>query len=289
VQLAAIVVEGGAMRGIFAAGVLDVFLEQSFHPFDLAIGASAGACNLSSHLAGQHERNRRCYLTQMLRPEFADGRRFARGGHWLDIDYLWDAFDREDPLDVAAAVGHPTQLVVAATDVTTGNAAFFEPDEASLRETLRASSAVPVLFRKFVELGGRPFTDGGVAAPIPVEEAYRRGARRIVVIRSRPLGFPGPSRIECALAAVVLRKHPGLAAAFLRYREVYARSVAFVERPPADCQIVHVAPPRDFRTGRTTRDPRILDADYRHGRGAGAQAIHEWTAGSAGAAARSAG
>src|SRR3954470_7287265 len=113
----AIVVEGGAMRGIFAAGVLDVFHEQGFDPFDLAVGSSAGACNLSSHLAGQHGRNRRCYLTQMRRREFADIRRFFRGGHWLDIDYLWHAFGREDPLDVMAAASHRTQLVVGTTAV----------------------------------------------------------------------------------------------------------------------------------------------------------------------------
>src|SRR4051794_38376613 len=100
---AAIVVEGGAMRGIYAAGVLDAFLERGFHPFALAVGSSAGACNLASHLAAQHGRNRRCYATQMSRTEFIDARRFFRGGHWLDLDYLWDAFAREDPLDTAAA------------------------------------------------------------------------------------------------------------------------------------------------------------------------------------------
>src|SRR5678815_137748 len=155
------------MRGIFAAGVLDLFLERGFHPFDVAIGSSAGACNLASHLAGQHGRNHRCYLTQMRRPEFNDARRFLRGGHWLDIDYLWDAFDREDPLDTHAACAHRTKLVVAATAVDTGDATFFEPRAEQLSEMLRASSAVPVLFRRFVELEGRCFTDGGISAPVP--------------------------------------------------------------------------------------------------------------------------
>src|SRR5688572_10684101 len=164
VSKAAIVVEGGAMRGIFAAGVLDVFLEESFSPFDFAIGSSAGACNLASHLAGQHGRNRRCYLTQMRRREFVDMRRFLRGGHWLDIDYLWDAFDREDPLDCAAAAQNRTRLIVAATAVDRGVATFLEPTAATMSEVLRASSAVPVLFRRFVELDRERFTDGGVTA-----------------------------------------------------------------------------------------------------------------------------
>jgi len=264
------------MRGIFAAGVLDVFLEQRFQPFDLAIGCSAGACNLSSYLAGQHGRNRRCYLTQMQRDEFLDPRRFLRGGHWIDIDYLWAAFEREDPLDTAALAAGPTRLIAAATCVETGRAEYLEPTALTMSAVLRASSAVPVLFRGFIELDGRRFTDGGVTAPVPVEEAHRRGARRILVIRSRPADFPGPSRVECALAAAALRGYPALAAAFRRYREVYARSAAFIRRPPADCRIVHVAPERHLRTSRTTRDPRTLEADYQYGRLAGARAIRAW-------------
>lgn len=266
------------MRGIFAAGVLDVFLESGFDPFDLAVGSSAGACNLASHLAGQHRRNYRCYLTQMRRREFSDARRFLRGGHWLDIDYLWDAFDREDPLDVAAAA-RSRRLVVGTTSVETGDAAFFEPGAGDMSEVLRASSAVPFLFRRFVELGGRTFADGGVAAPIPVEEAHRRGARRILVIRSRPADFPGPSRLECSFVAAALRKHSGLARAFLRYRSIYARSVAFLRSPPPGTSVIHVAPERHLGTSRMTRDRTTLERDYARGRAAGLRAAHAWAAG----------
>ncbi len=262
------------MRGIFAAG-LDVFLERGFAPFDLAIGSSAGACNLSSHLAGQHGRNRRCYLTQMRRVEFIDARRFLRGGHWLDLDYLWDAFDREDPLNVTAAVASGTQLLVAATLVSSGTAVFLEPTPTTLNEVLRASSAVPVMYRRFVELDGVAFADGGISAPIPVEEAYLRGARKIVVIRSRPAGFPGPSRIECAAAGMLLRAQPGLTAAFRRYRAIYARSSAFIARPPTGCTVVYLAPAQ-LSTTRTTRDPTILEADYQQGRSAADRAIVEF-------------
>lgn len=267
------------MRGIFAAGVLDVFLEHRFDPFDLAVGSSAGACNLASHLAGQHGRNRRCYLTQMRRREFSDAGRFLRGGHWLDLDYLWDAFCKEDPLDVVATAAHRTQLVVGTTSVATGDAAFFEPDADELIEVLRASSAVPLLYRKFVDLEGGQFADGGVAAPIPVDEAYRRGARRILVIRSRPAEFPGPSRVECSLVATALRKHGGLASAFRNYRAVYARSVDFLRSPPRDCTVIHVAPERHLRTSRMTRDLQPLELDYARGRAAGLRAVRAWEAG----------
>jgi len=272
----ALVVEGGAMRGIFSAGVLDVFLERGWNPFDLAIGASAGACNLASHLAGQHGRNRRCYTTQMVRAEFISARRFLRGGHWLDVSYLWDAFAREDPLDAHAASASPTKLVVAATHVATGRPVYLEPTGDELIEVLRASSAVPVLYRDHVVLAdGHAYTDGGMSALILVEEAYRRGARHILVLRSRPRQFGGPSRVESVLAAVVLREHPALARAFLAYREVYARSVAFLRAPPADCTIVEIAPERPT-VSRTTRDIRVLSAGYAAGRDAANHAIRRF-------------
>ncbi len=73
-----------------------------------------------------------------------------------------------------------------------------------------------------------------------------------------------------------LRAHPALAAAFRRYRDVYARSAAFIRRPPPDCRGVHVAPERHLRTNRTTRNLRALEADYQYGRLAGARAIRAW-------------
>src|SRR5205085_12657780 len=91
---------------------------------------------------------------------------------------------KEDPLDVPAAASARTRLVVGTTSVESGRATFFEPGAGDMIEVLRASSAVPLLFRKFVELDGRRFTDGGLSAPIPVEEAYRRRPRRILLIRS---------------------------------------------------------------------------------------------------------
>ena len=66
----ALVVEGGGMRGIFSAGVLDAFLEMEFDPFNLYIGVSAGACNLASHLGGQYQRNYKIYTHYCTRPEF---------------------------------------------------------------------------------------------------------------------------------------------------------------------------------------------------------------------------
>ena len=264
------------MRGIFSAGVLDTFLEQQFHPFDLAIGCSAGACNLASHLAGQLDRNRRCYTNQMARKDFISARRFFQGGHWLDLDWLWDAFLREDPLDVHGATRGPTDFLVAATCIDSGSPVYVRPSADDLLDVLRASCAVPIMYRGFVHHEGRRYTDGGVTDPIPVREAYRRGARKMVVIRSRPAHFVKESKWESRIGSALFRSEPALAKAIRQSCHAYRQAVEFLVSPPQGCEIVTVAPPSPLRTGRATRDQEALEADYQLGRECGKAAIEEW-------------
>ena len=93
------VVEGGALRGVFSTGLLDGFLEAKFNPFDFYIGVSSGASNIAAYLSEMTGRNRDIYLDYSLRPEFISIARFLRGGHLLDLDWLWDNTIRDIRLD----------------------------------------------------------------------------------------------------------------------------------------------------------------------------------------------
>jgi predicted patatin/cPLA2 family phospholipase len=182
----AIVVEGGAMRGIFSAGVLDGMLSLGLDDFDLAIGSSAGACNLASFLARQPERSLRCYVNIMSRPWLFSVRRALRGGHYMDLDALWDAFAREEPLDELTLASRRTPLVSVHTCARTAQPVYLTATAPGVHEFLKAGCALPLLYRGPVQRGQEMLVDGSVSDPIPVQEAHRRGARRIVVIRSRP-------------------------------------------------------------------------------------------------------
>jgi predicted patatin/cPLA2 family phospholipase len=269
----ALVVEGGAMRGIFAAGALDVFLEQRFFPFDLVLGVSVGASNALSFLAGQHGRTRRCFLDQMSRPEFIDPWRGVRGGHWMDLDWLWDAIEREDPLDRRAAASCGVEYALVATSVQTGTARYLTPRADDMLEALKASCALPLLYRKTVTLDGEQFVDGGLSDPIPVREAYRRGARTIVVLRSRAAHFVKNARIANRLGAWAMRRDPGLVKACRNAAAVYRDAVEFMTSPPPDCHVIQVAPASALATGRTSRDRAALERDYALGRALGREAI----------------
>jgi predicted patatin/cPLA2 family phospholipase len=272
----ALVVEGGAMRGIFAAGVLDVFLEHRFSPFDLVIGVSVGASNALSFLAGQHGRTRRCFFDQMSRPEFLDQWRALRGGSAMDLDWLWDAIEREDPLDRHAAVASGVEYALVATSVRTGNPTYLRPDADGMLEALKASCAFPVLYRKTVCFEGEHYVDGGLSDPIPVREAYRLGARTVIVLRSRPAHYVKTARITNRIGAWALRHQPGLAKACRSAASVYRDAVDFMVAPPADCQVIQVAPHDSLATGRTSRDRAALHRDYALGRAMGREAIERF-------------
>lgn len=273
----ALVAEGGGMRGIFCAGVLDVFMERKFMPFDLYIGVSAGACNLASHLAGQHRRNFRIYTRLMTRPEFISMKKFVKGSHMMDLDYLWKTIDVEDQLAVAEIYrDRGREFIVVGSSIDTGMPVYMRPEPDNCSESLKASSAVPLLYRGFLEINGIRLVDGGVTDPIPAMEAYRRGARRIVAIRTRPALFRKKKGMENYLSSFATRKWPALSEAVKNQADTYGRCVDFLLNPPQDAEIMQIAPEQPLKTGRTTQELDLLLADYELGRNLGEDFIKNW-------------
>jgi len=275
----ALVVEGGALRGVFSTGLLDGFLEARFNPFDLFIGVSSGASNLAAYLAGMIGRNRRIYLDYSVRPDFIDFSRFLRGGHLIDLDWLWDITIREIRLDLATVYARTQPFIVVLTDAQTGEAVYRLTDARDLEQLLKASSAVPLLYRGYPRIEGRPMTDGGVADAIPVGEAIRRGARRIMVIRSRHQDYSKRNSPSEYLIRWYVRGYPLLRRAVAERVRRYNDTVALIRRPPEGVTIVEICPPANFRVSRLSQDPAVLQEGYDQGRTAAAEAMALWEKG----------
>ncbi|EAR10181.1 patatin-like phospholipase family protein [Reinekea blandensis] len=265
----ALVVEGGAMRGIFAAGVLDHFLDENYHPFDRCIGVSAGSTNLAGYLTGQRGRSYTIITDYSCRSDFFSLRNYLKGGHYINLDWLWAIARDEYELDSAAYAAQPVPLEVVTTDVNTGLARYTVSTGDSLEADLLASCAVPMAYRHYPTIDGEPQTDGGVADSIPVIRAYESGARQITVICSRAQGYrKRPPRFPQAVRRL-FRSTPVLAEAMIRRHIAYNRAVDFLENPPADCDVKVIYPPESFRVSRTTTDLGALNAGYEAGIKAG--------------------
>ncbi|MDQ2180799.1 patatin family protein [Marinifilum sp. D714] len=272
----ALVVEGGAMRGIFAAGVLDAFMEQAFLPFDMVIGVSAGSINAAAYLANQHGRNYKVFTDYSLRPEYISWKKFLLGGHLMDLDWSWDITGKELPIDVDLLFEKNIDFEIGITRNVDGSSKFIQATPENLSDVMKASCSVPLFYRKFLKVDGEIVADGGVSAPIPVERAIEKGASKIMVIRSRKSDYRMKNGNENKLSRFLFRKHPGLAKAIQKRPDIYNRSIELINHPPAGVEIIDICPADSFSTKRFTQDKEILDRDYKLGKEQGIEAIERW-------------
>jgi len=261
----ALVVEGGAMRGIFSTGVLDEFLTQNHQPFDCCFGVSAGATSIAAYLCKQRLRNYKVITDYSCRPEFINFFRFIKGGHLFDLDWLWQETIRDIGLNTDVFDQQPQAFYIVATAIHSGEAQYLTANSRDIIDQLKASCAIPIAYRNYPVIDAVAMTDGGVADSIPVIKAYEMGAQEITVILSQPLGYrKKPSRVPW-LTKALYKKHPALANAALSRAEHYNKSIDFIMAPPNDCKINIIAPPPNFKVGRTTKNTEALNNGYHMG------------------------
>ncbi|WAT00232.1 patatin family protein [Rouxiella chamberiensis] len=266
----ALVCEGGGQRGIFTAGVLDEFQRAGFNPFDLLIGTSAGAQNLSAYVCGQAGYARRVITRYTTSPNFFNPLRFVRGGHLIDLDWLVDETSRNMPLAMDSAEkllidGREFLMCACRSDDYQPN--YFAPTRESWLPLIKASSAIPGFYRMGVDLDGISYQDGGISDAIPVEEAYRRGADTIVVIRTVPSAmFYTPQwmkRMEQWLSESSLQQ---LVHMVQHHEQSYYRIQQFIENPPGDLRIFEIFPPKPLASHALGSRLPALNQDYHLGR-----------------------
>ena len=277
-QGTALIAEGGGQKGIFTAGILDSWLELGFNPFSLMIGTSAGAQNLSSFLSGQRGFAQRSILQLTRNKQFYNPRRALFGGHTVDLDwYFHQTAMNEYRLDIDKGVEAlaDREFLITSTRVSDIQPSFFTPDENNWLQLLKASSALPFLYRHGVEINGEHYLDGGLAAPLPIEEAYRRGARRIVVIRTAPsdteLSTPWVHRLNDWLEQH--HKQVPMVEYLAHHEAVYRRSLEFLDKPPADLDILQLCPPAPLESKLIGSEEKSLRYDYLSGVALGRQSL----------------
>lgn len=270
----ALIVEGGAMRGIFATGLLDEFIEHKFNPFNFYCGVSAGALNLSAYLAGMKERNLKLYTDFATRPEFMNFPRFIKGGHLLDMDWLWMMMERHLKLDAVKVAQH--KFHVGVTDIQKAQTLFKQAKGDSLEQLLKVSSTLPIFYRGFPKLHGKAMTDGGIADAIPVRHAIEQGAKQIMVMRSRLKEYQQKPSVFDHLLAYRYRKQPKLALLFKTRAQRYNETLELIRNPPSGVEILEVCPPPAFSVSRLDRSKKNLLKSYDLGKQAASGVMKQW-------------
>lgn len=262
-----LILEGGAMRGMFTCGVLDVFMENGIE-FDGAAGISAGAtfgCNYKSKQIGRAIRYNKRFCQD---PRYGSFKSVLKTGDIFDADFCYhelpeklDLFDRE------TFKSNPMEFYIGATDIETGKAVYhkcYDGGDLDI-EWMRASASMP-LVSNVVEIAGRKYLDGGIADSIPYKFMEKLGYDRNVVILTQPAEYVKKRNKLIPIMRATMGEYPKLIDS-MRTRHVrYNRATAYVKQRAAEGQAFIIQPEMDLYIRRTESNPSELERVYQLGR-----------------------
>lgn len=262
-----LILEGGAMRGMFTAGVMDVLMESGI-TFQGAIGVSAGAAFGCNYKSGQIGRVIR-YNTR-----FVGDRRYCgtsvllKTGNIYSTEFCYGEVPLiHDPFDFEAYGRNPMEFYLVCTDVETGEAVYhrYEGWEDSGFDWIRASASMP-LVSQIVEIGGRRLLDGGIADSIPVAAFEGMGYEKNVVVLTRPRGYQKSPNRAMGLVKLKYRKYPAFVKAMERRHQVYNETLAYIEQREREGKLLVIQPREELPVRRVEKDPKRLREAYGLGR-----------------------
>ncbi len=261
-----LVLEGGAMRGMFTAGVLDVFMENAV-TFDGMVGVSAGAafgCNFKSRQIGRALR----YNVNYCRDKrYCSFRSLIKTGDMYGADFCYREIPKKlDVFDDKAYDENPMKFYAVCTDVENGAPCYFRCDRSDdeFTEILRASASMPLVSR-MVGIRGRLFLDGGVSDSIPLKFFEKEGYGRNIVVLTRPLGYAKKKSCVVPLMKLKYKKYPQLVRAMEQRHIVYNETLEYIAKKEAAGEILVIRPQKELALSRTEHDGEKLKAAYNEG------------------------
>ncbi len=262
----ALILEGGAMRAIYDAGVFDVLLENNIET-DLCIGVSAGALFGINYKSKQPGRVLRYNLKYSTDNRFVGWRSFLKTGDLMDKQFYFDDLPyRLDPMDLETYKNNKTTLKAVVTNLKTGKAEYpeiYDLADYKCMEFLRASGSLPFLSRN-VEIDGTPYLDGGVADSVPVEYCLNEGYDKLIVVLTRPLGYRKSGTIK--LTKFFYKNYPEFCKTLKNRNRIYSEQYELIEKLEKEGKIFVIRPSKVIKIKATEKNPDILNELYALGR-----------------------
>jgi len=262
-----LVLEGGAMRGLFTAGVTDVMMENGIE-FDGIIGVSAGAafgCNYKSKQIGRAVRYNLKYCDD---PRYCSFRSLIKTGDLYGADFCYHEMpEKLDIFDVETFEKNPTEFYVVCTNAETGKAEYKKLSKVDYDclEWIRASASLPLVSR-VVEVDGYKLMDGGMADSIPLRYFEEIGYDRNVVILTQPKDYVKGKNKMMPIIRHTLKKYPNLIKAIETRHEMYNEAVKYICEKEEKGEIFVIRPEEVLNIGKTEHNRDRIQAVYDIGR-----------------------
>ena len=263
---AGLILEGGGMKGIYTAGVLDFFMDKEIL-FSDCYGVSAGACHLCNYMSGQRGRSLRISVNYLDMKQYCGAWSLLRTGDLFGVDMSYSLIPNYlDPYDYDAAAKYEGKAFAVATDIRTGKPVYLPIRDVRKDITaVRASSSLPLVSRN-VEIDGQLYLDGGISDPIPVRKSMRDGNRKNVVIMTKEEGFVRqPAGAELAFVKARYLRYPKVYELMRERHLFYNAAVEYMEEKRREGEVFVIRPKVKSEVGRIEKDKEKMKALYEEG------------------------
>lgn len=262
---AGLVLEGGGMKGIYTAGVLDLFLDKGI-TFSSVYGVSAGAVNMCSYLSGQRGRARDVTLDYLDNRKYCSLESLITTGDLFNVQMCYHLIPEYlNPYDYAAFDRYKGKAFSVATDIVTGRPEYFRiRDMKKDIDKIRASASLPLVSRN-VKVDGGLYLDGGISDSIPLQRSVVDGNRKNVVVMTKEVGYVRRPSSHLGLVKLRYLRYPKVAQLMAERHVYYAQQVAYIERMRKSGKAFVIRPKADIGVGRVEKDVEKLTRLYRQG------------------------
>lgn len=261
-----LVLEGGAHRAIYTAGVLDVLLENNVQ-FDGVIGVSAGAIHGCAFVSKQRGRSIGYTLKYANDKRYMSFYSLLTTGNMVGEKFCYHELpEKLFPFDHQTFEASKTKFYVTCTNLKTGQAEYIYCDE--LRQKmpyLRASASMPFV-SQISRINGQPYLDGGIADSIPVKAFQQMGYNKCVVVQTRAAGYQKGKNKLSWLARFLYRRYPNFAAAIRNRHLMYNQELAEIEQMQQDGSVLVIRPSKLIKISHTEKNLDVLRRVYQLGR-----------------------
>ena len=275
----ALIIEGGGQRGVFSFGITDTFINRNYDPFDIYIGVSNGVAVLCWYLIKETDNN----LDKMLyaaKGDYLSYKNIFTGKDILKFHQMYEDGEKmfNPSMEKIKNNLKGKNYIAVVTDAIEANAEYYSFGDGDWMPKMIASGTLPILVKTPSLIDGRRKFDGGIADPLPVEKAYKMGAKKIIVIRTYEKNFRRKLKLENYIGALLSSQYPSLRKALLEHDKTYNRALDFINNPPHDCEIVQLCPPKKLKSKRDTKNIEVLKADYKLGKSVAEEFLNSFMA-----------
>ncbi|WP_125153156.1 patatin-like phospholipase family protein [Clostridium rectalis] len=260
-----LVLEGGGMRGLYTAGILDFFMEKNIY-FPYVIGVSMGACNATSYLSRQIGRNKVITVNYINNPKYLSYKNLFKYKSILGLDFIYNEIPNSlEPFDFQTFFNSNEELKIVATDCNTGKPVYFShKNSEDILTIVRASSSLPFI-SPIVNYKGMCLLDGGISDSIPIKKSIKDGNNKNVIILTRHKGYRKEPFKNKRLLKAVYYKYAGLINAMENRYKMYNDTLDYIDKLEKEGKVLVIRPEIHIKVSRIEKNTDKLENLYNMG------------------------